>query len=52
MRLAFLWLITGASLVVALVAWRQARRTAKRLEQLAEAMKEAALAVDNRTLNL
>ncbi len=29
-----LWLIAGASLVVALVAWSQARRTAKRLEQL------------------
>ena len=31
-----LWFVTGASLVVALVAWRQARRTAKRLEQLTQ----------------
>ena len=31
-----LWLIAGASLVVALVAWNQARRTAKRLEQLSQ----------------
>ncbi len=31
-----LWFITGASLVVALVAWSQARRTAKRLEQLTQ----------------
>ena len=30
------WLIAGAALVVALVAWRQARRTAKRLAQLSE----------------
>jgi len=30
------WFIAGASLVVALVAWRQARRTAKRLAQLSE----------------
>jgi len=30
------WLIAGASLIVALVAWRQARRTAKRLAQLSE----------------
>lgn len=34
--MTFLWLITGASLVVALVAWRRARRTAKRLEQLSQ----------------
>ncbi|MSO45259.1 MAG: hypothetical protein EXQ59_00610 [Acidobacteria bacterium] len=31
-----LWLLTGASLVVAFVAWRQARRTARRLEQLSQ----------------
>jgi hypothetical protein len=31
-----LWLIAGASLVVALVAWSQARRTVKRLEQLSQ----------------
>jgi hypothetical protein len=31
-----LWLIAGASLVAALVAWSQARRTAKRLEQLSQ----------------
>ncbi len=31
-----LWFIVGASLVVALVAWGQARRTAKRLAQLSE----------------
>ena len=31
-----LWLVTGAALAAALVAWRQARRTAKRLEQLSQ----------------
>jgi hypothetical protein len=31
-----LWVITGASLVAALVAWSQARRTAKRLDQLSQ----------------
>jgi hypothetical protein len=31
-----LWFIASLSLVVALVAWRQARRTAKRLAQLSE----------------
>ena len=31
-----LWSTVGASLVVALVAWRQARLTAKRLTQLTE----------------
>ena len=31
-----LWFIAGASLVVALVAWNQARRTARRLAQLTE----------------
>ena len=30
------WFIAGASLVVALVAWSQARRTARRLAQLSE----------------
>ena len=34
--MTLLWLIAGASLVVALVALRQARRTAKRLEQLSQ----------------
>jgi hypothetical protein len=30
------WFIAGAALVVALVAWSRARRTAKRLAQLSE----------------
>ncbi len=30
------WFVTGASLLVALVAFSQARRTAKRLEQLSQ----------------
>jgi hypothetical protein len=30
------WFIAGAALVVALVAWRRARQTAKRLAQLSE----------------
>jgi len=34
--MTLLWFITGAALVVALVAWGQARRTAKRLEQLSQ----------------
>ena len=34
--MTFLWFIAGASLVVALVAWSQARRTAKRLAQISE----------------
>ena len=34
--MTFLWFITGASLLVALVAWSQARRTARRLEQLSQ----------------
>ena len=34
--MTFLWFIAGASLVVALVAWSQARRTARRLAQLSE----------------
>ena len=31
-----LWLVVSMSMVVALVAWRQARRTARRLSQLSE----------------
>jgi hypothetical protein len=31
-----LWLVTGASLVVALAAFARARRTAKRLEELTQ----------------
>ena len=34
--MTLLWFVTGASLVAALVAWRQARRAAKRLEQLSQ----------------
>ena len=34
--MTILWLITCASLGVALVAWRQARRTAERLAQVSE----------------
>ena len=34
--MTLLWLIAGASLIVALVAWNQARRTARRLAQLTE----------------
>ena len=34
--MTFLWVMTGASLVVALLAWRRARRTAQRLEQLTQ----------------
>ena len=34
--MTLLWLIAGASLVVALVAWSQARRTARRLAQISE----------------
>jgi methionine salvage enolase-phosphatase E1 len=30
------WLITGTSLVVALLAWRRARRNAKQLERLTQ----------------
>jgi hypothetical protein len=30
------WFVTGASLLVALVAFNQARRTAKRLEELSQ----------------
>ena len=31
-----LWVVTGAALAVALVAWLTARRTAKRLSELSE----------------
>jgi hypothetical protein len=34
--MTLLWFIAGVSLVVALVAWSQARRTAKRLAQISE----------------
>ena len=34
--MSFLWFITVASLIVAVVAWSQARRTARRLEQLTQ----------------
>jgi len=34
--MTFLWILTGASLVVALIALAQARRTARRIEQLAQ----------------
>jgi hypothetical protein len=34
--MTLLWCITGASLITALVAWSQARRAAKRLEQLTQ----------------
>ena len=31
-----LWVVTGASLLIALLAWNRARRTARRLEQLSQ----------------
>ena len=34
--MTLLWLVTGASLLVALIALNQARRTARRLEQLSQ----------------
>jgi hypothetical protein len=34
--MTLLWFIAGASFIVALVAWYQARRTARRLAQLRE----------------
>jgi hypothetical protein len=34
--MTLLWCLTGASLVVALVAWGRARRVSKRLEQLTQ----------------
>jgi hypothetical protein len=35
-HVAFLWFVTGAALIAGLVAWRQARATARRLEQLTQ----------------
>ena len=34
--MTLLWILTGASLAVAFVAWSKARRVGRRLEQLAE----------------
>jgi hypothetical protein len=34
--MTLLWLVTGASLLIALIALSQARRTAKRLEQISQ----------------
>ena len=34
--MTYLWLMTAASLVVALVAWASARRTARRLDRVTE----------------
>lgn len=34
--MTLLWIVTSAAVVVAFVAWRQARRTAARLEQLSQ----------------
>jgi hypothetical protein len=34
--MTLLWFVTSASLLVALVSWGHARRTAKRLEQLSQ----------------
>ncbi len=34
--MTFLWFVTIVSLVAALLAWRLARRTAKRLEQISQ----------------
>jgi len=34
--MTLLWCITGASLVIALVAWRRARKTAARLDELTQ----------------
>jgi len=31
-----LWLVTGVSLATAILAWREARRTSQRLEQLSQ----------------
>jgi hypothetical protein len=36
MMMALLWFISSAALLVALVAWRRARRATKRLEQLTQ----------------
>ena len=34
--ITLLWIIAGASLVLALLAWSKARRTARRLEQVSQ----------------
>ena len=34
--MTFPWLVAGAALIAALLAWRQARATARRLEQLTQ----------------
>ena len=34
--MTFQWLVTGAALVAALLAWTRARRAARRLEQLSQ----------------
>jgi hypothetical protein len=34
--MTFLWLVASASLVASAVAWRQARRNAKRLEEISQ----------------
>jgi len=34
--MTLLWFVTGAALLVALVAWRQARKAAQRIEQLSQ----------------
>jgi hypothetical protein len=34
--MTLIWLVTGASLLIALVAFSQARRTAKRLEEISQ----------------
>ena len=36
MRMSLLWFLTGASLVIAVLAWRRARRSAKQLERLTQ----------------
>ena len=34
--MTLLWIVTGVSLLLALLAWSKARRTARRLEQLSQ----------------
>jgi hypothetical protein len=34
--MTLLWMVTGASLLAALVAWVHARRTARKLDQLSQ----------------
>ena len=34
--MTLLWFVTSASLIAALLAWRQARRAARKLEQLSQ----------------